>query len=182
MATEALIASRQGPHHSRPRLTKRAAAAAAAPRPPQDALRHTDGQLRRLFSWYSTLDDPRVLPWERVVEYGVTITADDTVLMLLNFEVGQVGSGMRWRPIAGRGGRRWWGLAAWWLRGVWVVWVVWVVLGSHGGAVERILTPPRRQCCLCLPRYLIMPAPPPAVVPPLPLCGARPCAQPQAHT
>eukprot|EP00200_Dunaliella_tertiolecta_P010920 CAMPEP_0202370162 /NCGR_PEP_ID=MMETSP1127-20130417/1842_1 /ASSEMBLY_ACC=CAM_ASM_000462 /TAXON_ID=3047 /ORGANISM="Dunaliella tertiolecta, Strain CCMP1320" /LENGTH=1045 /DNA_ID=CAMNT_0048966043 /DNA_START=3084 /DNA_END=6221 /DNA_ORIENTATION=- len=46
-----------------------------------------DDKLRALFSWYSTLDDPRNLSWDKIVDFKITLSPDEFLLMLINFKV-----------------------------------------------------------------------------------------------
>jgi len=49
---------------------------------------HTfDEELRAVYNWYATLDDPRVLPWHQIVDFKASVTPDQCMLMLLNFKV-----------------------------------------------------------------------------------------------
>ncbi|KXZ53090.1 hypothetical protein GPECTOR_8g81 [Gonium pectorale] len=52
-------------------------------------IRKYDGQLKRLFAWYSSLGetDPSRVSWAWAREHGGTISSSGFVLMLLNFEV-----------------------------------------------------------------------------------------------
>ncbi|KAF5838973.1 hypothetical protein DUNSADRAFT_1840 [Dunaliella salina] len=46
-----------------------------------------DDKLRALFSWYSTLDDPRNLSWDKIVDFKIMLIPDEFLLMLINFKV-----------------------------------------------------------------------------------------------